>query len=284
MTPVLEGRHVLVTGGGSGIGLACAAQLRADGATVTLMGRSAEKLERARAALSASPGTDVHISAGDVASEVDVETAVATACRDGAKLDGCVAAAGTGTFGPTLDLTLDQWDMVLATNLTGAMLTLKHAGRAMVRAGGGSFVGISSIAGHLTHRWMTAYCVSKAGLEMLVRNAADELGGAGIRANIVRPGLVPTDLAAGLTANEQTVADYLAQMPVNRLGTVEDIAGLVRYLIGPESSWVTGQCIGADGGHHLRRGPDLDHVAAAFTASQSQPWPGARSASPTASS
>ena len=275
MPPVLEGRHVLVTGGGSGIGLACAAQLRTDGATVTLMGRSSEKLERAQETLLESPGPEVRVSAGDVAAEADVEAAVAVACREGGRLDGCVAAAGTGTFGPTLDLTLDQWNGVIATNLSGAMLTLKHAGRAMVRTGGGSFVGISSIAGHLTHRWMTAYCVSKAGLEMLVRNAADELGGAGVRANIVRPGLVPTDLAAGLTANEQTVNDYLAQMPVHRLGTVEDIAGLVRYLIGPESAWVTGQCIGADGGHHLRRGPDLDHVAAAFRATQPNPWTGA---------
>jgi NAD(P)-dependent dehydrogenase (short-subunit alcohol dehydrogenase family) len=237
------------------------------------MGRSAEKLDRARTELTAAPGPEVRVFAGDVATEADVEGAVAAASREGGKLDGCVAAAGTGTFGPTLDLELDQWDRVIATNLTGAMLTLKHAGRAMVRAGGGSFVGISSIAGHLTHRWMTAYCVSKAGLEMLVRNAADELGGAGVRANIVRPGLVPTDLAQGLTANEQTVNDYLAQMPMRRLGTVEDIAALVRYLIGPESSWVTGQCIGADGGHHLRRGPDLDHVAGVFGASQPQPWP-----------
>jgi NAD(P)-dependent dehydrogenase (short-subunit alcohol dehydrogenase family) len=107
---------------------------------------------------------------------------------------------------------------------------------------------------------------------MLVRNAADELGGAGVRANIVRPGLVPTDLAQRLTTDERTVNDYLAQMPMHRLGTVEDIANLVRYLIGPESSWVTGQCIGADGGHSLRRGPDLDHRAARLGASQERPW------------
>jgi NAD(P)-dependent dehydrogenase (short-subunit alcohol dehydrogenase family) len=236
------------------------------------MGRSRNKLDGAQAHLSATPGPEVRIAAGDVASESDIEAAVATACRDGGKLDGCVAAAGRGTFGPTLDLTLEHWNEVMATNLTGAMLTLKHAGRAMVRAGGGSFVGISSIAGYLTHRWMTAYCVSKAGLEMLVRNAADELGGASVRANIVRPGLVPTDLAQRLTTDERTVNDYLAQMPMHRLGTVEDIANLVRYLIGPESSWVTGQCIGADGGHSLRRGPDLDHRAARFGASQERPW------------
>jgi NAD(P)-dependent dehydrogenase (short-subunit alcohol dehydrogenase family) len=145
----------------------------------------------------------------------------------------------------------------------------------MIAAGGGSMVGISSIAGILTHRWMTAYCVSKAALEMLVRNAADELGGAGIRVNAVRPGLVPTDLAAGLVNNPQANADYLDQMPLRRLGEPDDIAQIVRFLIGPESSWVTGQVIASDGGHTLRRGPDLDPIAAAvMRVSQERPWAG----------
>ncbi len=272
----LDGMHALITGGGSGIGLASARRLREDGATVTLMGRSNEKLEEARSGLTLVPGPDVRIAAGDVSVEDDVAAAVATARDADGHLQICVAAAGTGTFGPTLDLARSAWDNVLATNLTGAMLTLKHAGRAMVLGGGGSIIGISSIAGHLTHRWMTAYCVSKAGLEMLMRNAADELGGAGVRVNVVRPGLVPTDLAVGLTSNEAAVADYLAQMPLRRLGHVDDIAHLVRYLAGPESSWVTGQVINADGGHSVRRGPDLDHMAKGFGASQSTPWPGVR--------
>jgi NAD(P)-dependent dehydrogenase (short-subunit alcohol dehydrogenase family) len=191
--------------------------------------------------------------------------------NDGA-LQGCVAAAGTGTFGPLLDTPREQWDDVLATNLTGTMLTIKHAARAMV-SGGGSIVTISSIAGVLTHRWMTAYCVSKAGIEMLTRNAADELGGAGIRVNAVRPGLVPTDLAAGLVNNPAANADYLDQMPLRRLGTTDDIANIVRFLIGPESSWVTGQVIAADGGHTLRRGPDLDPLAKlAMKADQQHPY------------
>ena len=189
-------------------------------------------------------------------------------------LHGCVAAAGTGTFGPLLDTPQQQWDAVLATNLTGVMLTIKHAGRAMTN-GGGSIVAISSIAGVLTHRWMTAYCVSKAGVEMLARNAADELGGAGIRVNAVRPGLVPTDLASGLVNNPAANADYLDQMPLRRLGTTDDIANIVRFLIGPESSWVTGQVIAADGGHTLRRGPDLDPLAKlAMKADQQHPYAG----------
>lgn len=275
MTDVLRGRHMLITGGGSGIGLACAARLRADGAVVTLMGRTAAKLEAGAARLRETSGSEVRIAVGDVANEEQIAAAVKVACDAGGALYGCVAAAGTGSFGPLLDTDRVQWDTVLATNLTGTMLTLKHAGRAMV-AGGGSMVAISSIAGMLTHRWMTAYCVSKAGLEMLVRNAADELGGAGIRVNAVRPGLVPTDLAAPLVANPPIQADYLEQMPLHRLGTPEDIAEIVRFLVGPESSWVTGQVIASDGGHTLRRGPDLDSAATAvMRASQRRPWPGA---------
>lgn len=270
----LANQHVLITGGATGIGLACATLMRNDGAVVTLMGRRQNKLEEAKAALEATSGPEVRIAGGDVASEDDVGAAVKAAADANGALHGCVAAAGTGTFGPLLDTPREQWDAVLNTNLTGTMLTLKHAGRAMVE-GGGSMVAISSIAGILTHRWMTAYCVSKAGIEMLVRNAADELGGAGVRVNAVRPGLVPTDLAAGLVNNPQANADYLDQMPLRRLGTPDDIASVVRFLIGPESSWITGQVISCDGGHTIRRGPDLDPLAQmAFKATQQRPLQG----------
>jgi len=270
----LAGCHVLITGGGTGIGLACARRLREDGALVTIMGRRVATLDEARASLLADGGPEVRIAAGDVARESDVAAAVKIAADAEGALHGCVAAAGTGTFGPLLDMTQQQWDAVLNTNLTGTMFTIKHAARSML-AVGGSIVAISSIAGVLTHRWMTAYCVSKAGIEMLARNAADELGGAGIRVNAVRPGLVPTDLAAGLVNNPAAQADYLDQMPLRRLGTPEDIASVVRFLIGPESAWITGQVIAADGGHTLRRGPDLDALARlAMKADQSHPYRG----------
>jgi NAD(P)-dependent dehydrogenase (short-subunit alcohol dehydrogenase family) len=272
---LLANKHILLTGGATGIGLACATRLRADGAVVTLMGRRLPKLEESKAALDAAGGPEVRISAGDVANEDDAMAAVKVACDGNGALHGAVAAAGTGTFGPILDTPREAWDTVLATNLTGTMLTIKHAARAMIVAGGGSIVTISSIAGVLTHRWMTAYCVSKAGVEMLTRNAADELGGAGIRVNSIRPGLVPTDLAAFLVGQPAVQADYLTQMPLHRLGTPEDIANLARFLIGPESTWVTGQVIAADGGHTLRRGPDLDGAAKQFLkASQQRPWQG----------
>lgn len=111
---------------------------------------------------------------------------------------------------------------------------------------------------------MAAYCVSKAGIDMLVRNTADELGHAGVRVNSVLPGLVDTELAAGLLATQAVLEDYLNCMPLHRTGTVADIAAAVRFLCGPEASWITGVNLSVDGGHHLRRGPDLDVFARAL--------------------
>ena len=250
----------LVTGGGSGIGLACARALLADGAAVMLAARNVDRLASSAEELRADfPDASIGTVACDVTDEASVEAACAAAGAAG-PLRVVVANAGTGSAGPFHTTTLDDWNSVLGTNLTGAFLTMKHAVPYLAANGGGSIVAISSIAGVSTHRYMTPYNVSKAGLEMLVRQVADELGSVGIRANAVRPSLVPTDISAGLVATPDIVGDYLEQMPLGRLGTTDDIARAVRFLAGPESSWITGVCISADGGHHLRRGPNLDPV------------------------
>lgn len=257
----LAGTHALITGGGSGIGLACAKHLRRDGATVTIMGRSEQRLADGAGELAEidAPG-EVRARAGDVSNEDDVAAAVVAASNEGA-LDVAVAAAGTGWMSPVVTTDADAWRSVMAINLDGAFFTVKHAGAAMASSDGGAICGISSIAAPLTHRYMAPYSVSKAGLETLVQNAADELGMANVRVNAVRPGLVPTELATPLHSNEEIVDDYLAQMPLRRLGTVDDVAAAVRFLVGPEASWITGQCLGVDGGHTLRRGPDLEAFA-----------------------
>src|SRR5262245_49617988 len=262
-TLVLEGKFALVTGGGSGIGLACARHLLRDGATVTIAGRSEDRLGKAAAALrpDVPRGAEVRTAVCDVADETAVQAAVERAASSG-RLDIAVANAGGGAVGSVVRMSLDEWRYTVDLNLAGTFLTVKHAAQAMTD--GGAIVAISSIAGTLTHRFMSAYCASKAGVEMLVRCAADELGALGIRVNAVRPGLVPTDLAAPLATNDAVVADYLDQMPLGRLGTTDDVAEAVRWLAGPESSWVTGQCIAIDGGHTLRRGPRIETTVETF--------------------
>jgi NAD(P)-dependent dehydrogenase (short-subunit alcohol dehydrogenase family) len=262
----LAGTAALVTGGGSGIGLACARRLVADGASVTIVGRTAARLEAAAADLRLDAPADVVVQhvACDVGDESAVEEAVATASAPRGALHLAVANAGTGGLAPITSTTLDEWNRVLTTNLTGVFLTFKHAGRAIVAGGGGAMVGISSIASPLSHRYMAPYSVSKAGLDTLVQVTADELGRLGVRVNSVRPGLVSTELGSYLESDPKVLADYLDQMPLARVGTVDDVANAVRWLLGPESSWVTGQCLGVDGGHTLRRGPDLEHWARAL--------------------
>ncbi|MGA0877549.1 MAG: SDR family NAD(P)-dependent oxidoreductase [Ilumatobacteraceae bacterium] len=252
----LAGNVALVTGGGSGIGLGCARELVRDGAAVMLAARNVDRLQSAATELRGLGG-EVHAVACDVTSEDSVQAACAAAQTVGA-LTMVVANAGFGTGGPIHLTNLDDWNAIMATNLTGAFLTIKHAVPHLAANGGGSIVAISSIAGPVTHRFMTPYDVSKAGLEMLIRQTADELGCRNIRANAVRPGLVPTDATEGLMSMESIVEDYLQQMPLGRVGTTQDVGRLVRFLLGPESSWITGTCISIDGGHHLRRGPNIE--------------------------
>lgn len=255
----LAGQLAFVTGGGSGIGLGCARELVRDGASVILAARNVERLKTAADELRsvASGGAQVIVQACDVTDEESVAAACSAAASAG-KLTMVVANAGFGTGGPIHLTSLADWEGVLRTNLTGAFLTIKHTVPTLSANGGGSIVAISSIAGVATHRFMTPYDVSKAGLEMLIRQTADELGCRNIRANAVRPGLVPTDATEGLMGLESIVSDYMEQMPLARVGTTEDIGQLVRFLLGPESSWITGTCISIDGGHHLRRGPNIE--------------------------
>jgi NAD(P)-dependent dehydrogenase (short-subunit alcohol dehydrogenase family) len=254
----LAGWKVLITGGGSGIGLGCAQAFLDDGATVTIMGRTEARL--AEAAASLGGGERVRTVAGDVADEDDVARAVAVASDDGERLDVAVASAGTGTMAPVIAQPLDEFDRVMKTNLYGTMFTLKHAGAVISRSGGGALCAISSIAGCRTHQCGGAYNASKAGIDMLVQTMADELGRANVRVNSVLPGLVETDLSQGLQDDDEMLRDYLDCMPVRRTGKVEDVARAVRFLCGPESGWITGVLLNVDGGQHLRRGPRWDEL------------------------
>jgi NAD(P)-dependent dehydrogenase (short-subunit alcohol dehydrogenase family) len=169
-----------------------------------------------------------------------------------------VANAGSATaLGPLAVMDVAAFERDLTTNTVGTFVTIKAAAPMLAAANDSAVVAISSIAGALTHPLLAPYSVSKAALDMLVRNAAEELAPYGIRVNAVRPGLVPTGASDPLVAHDPTRTDYLAQMPLGRLGTVDDIAAAVAFLASPEASWITGQVLNVDGGHTLRRGPDL---------------------------
>jgi len=272
----IVGLSALVTGGGSGIGLGTATRLVRDGAHVTICGRTEDRLAAAVAVLEeearsvgaagGEPGTASYVVA-DVTVEDQVEAAVAAAASERGRLDILFANAGGAMhMGPITGADADQVRATVDLNLIGTFLCIKHAAPVMAAgvghgvngapASGGSIIGMSSGAGGFPHRFLWAYGSAKAGIDMLCRCAAEELGPTGVRVNSVQPGIVDDDLMAPITAGGALLDDYLAQMPISRLGTVEDIAAVVRFLAGPESSWITGENLAVDGGHHLRRGAD----------------------------
>lgn len=270
----ITGYAALVTGGGSGIGLGAATRLVQDGAHVTVCGRTEEKLRAAveglESAARASGRRDgaqgkARYVVADVTVEDQVAAAVEAAATERGRLDILFAnAGGAAHMGPMADADLSAVRATVDLNLIGTFLCIKHAAPLMaagVGTGasgrdptGGSIIGMSSGAGHFPHRFLWAYGAAKAGIDMLCRYAAEELGGSGIRVNTVRPGIVDDELMAPITAGGPLLDDYLSEMPIRRLGTVEDIAAAVRFLAGPESAWISGENLAIDGGHHLRRG------------------------------
>jgi len=256
VSDALVGRSALVTGGGSGIGLATAKRLARDGAHVTICGRTRSKLEAAAESISSDvEGASVEHIVADVTVEDDVAQAVAAAAKATGRLDILFACAG-GSFhmGPLLEADADAVRSTIELNLVGSFLCVKHGARTMAGHGGGSIILMSSGAGHFPHRFLWAYGMSKAAIESLCAYAAEELGDRGIRVNTVQPGIIDDDLMSAITAGGALLEDYLEQMPIRRVGTVEDVAEAVRFLAADESSWITGECLAVDGGHHLRRG------------------------------
>lgn len=255
-----EDRTYLVTGGGSGIGKGVAAGLAASGASVMIVGRNADRLAAAVQEIDKlkADGGAIRYEPADVTNEDEVTRAVEAATAWHGRLHGAVhCAGGSLTIGPLTQMDSDAWRRTVDLNINGSMYVLKHSAREMVRGGGGSFVGISSIAASNTHRWFGAYGVTKAGVDHLMQLAADELGPSWVRVNSIRPGLIRTDMVAPITESPELSRDYAACTPLPRVGEAEDIANMAMFLLSDAASWVTGQVINVDGGHLLRRGPDF---------------------------
>ena len=255
-----EDRTYLVTGGGSGIGKGVAAGLVVAGAAVMIVGRTPDRLAAAVDEIGAgkSDGGEIRYEPADVTNEDEVARVVDAVTAWHGRLHGVVhCAGGSQTIGPITQIDSDAWRRTVDLNINGTMYVLKHAGRELVRGGGGSFVGISSIAASNTHRWFGAYGVTKSGVDHLMQLAADELGPSWVRVNGIRPGLIRTDLVEAITGSPELSEDYRICTPLPRVGEVEDIANAAMFLLSDAASWITGQIINVDGGHLLRRGPDF---------------------------
>jgi NAD(P)-dependent dehydrogenase (short-subunit alcohol dehydrogenase family) len=258
----LSGKRALVVGASSGIGRASARRMLLDGASVTLAARTEKTLRETADSLAEAAkqgGGRVAWLTCDASSPADVRRAVERAAEGGG-LDIAVAIPGGGNYCPVLAYDDDRFTDEITQNVRPQFLVLKYAGLAMVRSGGGSIVAISSTAAIMSSPFLSAYCAGKAAVDQMVRVAADELGELGVRVNSVRPGLTRTEATGGLF-KPPLFDKFLAEQPLKRGGEAEDIANAVRYLAGPESAWVTGQCLTVDGGHTIRKFPDLTDLA-----------------------
>jgi NAD(P)-dependent dehydrogenase (short-subunit alcohol dehydrogenase family) len=247
----LAGRRALVTGGASGIGRATVRRFVAEGARVAV----GDLNETGLAALAEELGDAVATRRCDVTEEAEVEALADAAVEGFGGLDVAFANAGTGSVQRVVDIDRAEWQRVLDVNLTGPLLTIKHAARRMTE--GGSIVVTASLNAVQPGIGMGAYCTSKAGVAMLVQVAALELGRRGIRVNAVGPGLVRTGLTEGAFGLPGIVEGYEENTPLGRHAQPEEIAGLVAYLASDEASFVSGSLQLIDGGAHTMRYPDL---------------------------
>jgi NAD(P)-dependent dehydrogenase (short-subunit alcohol dehydrogenase family) len=248
----LQGKTALVTGASSGIGAASARLLAEDGAAVLLMGRREDALEETRARiLKTAPDARLEIYAGDATDEAAVKGALARAHAVAGRLDIIVpTVGGDDNYYPLLMDTREHFLRVLDRNLISAFLILRH-GPPLMTPDGGSIVCISTTTVTQQATGLSAYVAAKAGLERLVKMAALELGGAKIRVNSVRPGMTRSAATEFMFATPGIEERYAAVTPLGRVGEPEDVAKAIRFFAGPESAWVTGQNIAADGGQEL---------------------------------
>lgn len=240
----LKGRHILVTGGGSGIGLETVARFREEGAAVALLDRP-----KVIAGLGGAAGPLV---AADITRLDEVEAAVEKAVTDLGGLDGVVNCAGIDLEKPFTGMSDAEWNHVLAVNLTGPMNVCRLAIPHMVRSAPGTIVNIASAAGLVPLAHRAAYCASKAGLLMLGKSLAMELARSGIRVNSVCPGAVDTPLfRTSYEGFPDQAARYEAiekRYALKRVAEPREIADAILYLTGNESSFVTGATLAVDGG------------------------------------
>ncbi len=246
----LSGRVALVTGAGRGIGRGIALALAEAGASVACAARSVEQVEESAALIRDAGGRACPIPM-DVTRTADVEAATRSIAETLGPVDVLVNNAGIGLEKRTVDVTDDEWDHVLATNLTSMFRCCRAVAPSMIARGGGKIINIGSMWGRLGMTRYAAYSVSKAGAEALTRSLAVEWARYGIRVNCLAPGLISTDFNRREMADERLSKLILAKIPLRRIGDVQEVGPLAVYLASPASDFMTGQTIYLDGGETI---------------------------------
>jgi len=241
----LKQKTAIITGGATGIGLACARQFVAEGARVVLFGRRQDRLDEALETLG---GASMAV-AGDITQENDVQEVVDQTVKAFGRIDILINNAGTFSMAPLHETDGSDWDQVINTNLRGVFQLTRRVLGHMAKQKSGSLIHISSILGLVATPMAAAYNASKGGLNQFSRTVAVEYGPMGIRSNAVCPGMVETEMTQELRGNTDLMNEWLKSYPIGRFAQPEDIAKVCLFLASDDSAYVTGTVLPVDGGY-----------------------------------
>ncbi len=243
----LSGKVAVVTGASRGIGRAIARRLALQGAVVVAAARG----ENAASTVAEIVGAGGHAEAValDVTDTASINLAITGVLERHGRIDVLVNNAGIARDQLMLRMKRDDWDQVIATNLTSAFACVQAVVKPMVRQRGGRIISISSVVGQMGNAGQANYAASKAGLIGFSKALARELASRNITVNVVAPGLIETDMTRALA--ERAQVDWASQIPAGRLGTPDDVAAAVSFLASDEASYITGQVLAVNGGMYM---------------------------------
>jgi 3-oxoacyl-[acyl-carrier protein] reductase len=243
----LTGKIAVVTGASRGIGRAIATQLAQRGAVVVAAARG-ENAAATAAEIQQAGGRAEHVAL-DVTEPGSIETMISGALERHQRIDILVNNAGITRDQLMLRMKRDDWDQVIATNLTAAFTTVQAVLKPMIRQRGGRIISVSSVVGQMGNAGQANYAASKAGLIGFSKAVAREVASRNITVNVVAPGMVETDMTKAITDKAQ--GDWASQIPLGRIGTPADIAAAVCFLASDEASYITGQVLAVNGGMYM---------------------------------
>src|SRR3984893_3961029 len=244
----MTNRTALVTGASRGIGRACALALAETGARVAVAARNVEQLESLAGEIRAR-SREAFVVVMDLADPESIKEALAKTAKDFGPVAILVNNAGITKDGLALRMKRPDWDVVIATNLTGAFVAIQQVLPGMMRERWGRIINISSLVGEMGNAGQANYAASKAGLIGLTKSIAQEMGSRSITVNAVAPGYVETDMTQGLS--EELKQKVIANIPLKRRGRPEDVAAAVRFLASEEAGYITGHVLDVNGGLYM---------------------------------
>ena len=241
-------RIALITGASRGIGRACALKLAESGARVALAARNREKLEEVAAALRGQ-GREAFVVEMDLASADSIKDALSRTAKDFGRIDILVNNGAITRDGLAVRMKKDDWEAVIATNLSGAFFAIQQVLPAMMRERWGRIINVSSVVGKSGNPGQANYVASKAGLIGLTKSLAQEMASRNITINAVAPGFIDTDMTAALTPEQRE--QIVSRIPLKRIGSADDVAAAVRFLASDDAGYITGHVLDVNGGMYM---------------------------------